>query len=177
MKEDTYFLQCGWMSFMFSLRCLLSEINIEGFMGTVAVGSVAVLRHVQQCGFDKLHALSSTLRPGSNFWHLPPSLGKGPETLYAGQKLNDNEWHTVRVVRRGKSLKLTVDDDVAEGKCDCGGLCLCFHCLVCLPFPFWKFLFSLKEVTHRVLSGQVQTRLRISLYSVFHNPFLQLVYR
>ncbi|XP_048806037.1 neurexin 3 isoform X3 [Lagopus muta] len=40
---------------------------------------------------------------------------KGPETLYAGQKLNDNEWHTVRVVRRGKSLKLVVDDDVAEG--------------------------------------------------------------
>ncbi|XP_031746710.1 neurexin 3 isoform X11 [Xenopus tropicalis] len=40
---------------------------------------------------------------------------KGPETLYAGQKLNDNEWHTVRVVRRGKTLKLTVDDDVAEG--------------------------------------------------------------
>ncbi|XP_027528605.1 neurexin 3 isoform X9 [Neopelma chrysocephalum] len=40
---------------------------------------------------------------------------KGPETLYAGQKLNDNEWHTVRVVRRGKSLKLIVDDDVAEG--------------------------------------------------------------
>nr|XP_033807905.1 neurexin 3 [Geotrypetes seraphini] len=40
---------------------------------------------------------------------------KGPETLYAGQKLNDNAWHTVRVVRRGKSLKLTVDDDVAEG--------------------------------------------------------------
>ncbi|XP_078133850.1 neurexin 3a [Sander vitreus] len=41
---------------------------------------------------------------------------KGPETLYAGQKLNDNEWHTVRVVRRGKSYKLTVDDDVAEGQ-------------------------------------------------------------
>ncbi|XP_069493979.1 neurexin 3 isoform X9 [Ambystoma mexicanum] len=40
---------------------------------------------------------------------------KGPEILYAGQKLSDNEWHTVRVVRRGKSLKLTVDDDVAEG--------------------------------------------------------------
>lgn len=44
------------------------------------------------------------------------TLGKGPETLYAGQKLNDNEWHTVRVVRRGKNLKLTVDDDVAEGE-------------------------------------------------------------
>nr|XP_054597948.1 neurexin 3a isoform X5 [Nothobranchius furzeri] len=41
---------------------------------------------------------------------------KGPETLYAGQKLNDNEWHTVRVVRRGKAYKLTVDDDVAEGQ-------------------------------------------------------------
>ncbi|XP_056152332.1 neurexin 3a [Lampris incognitus] len=41
---------------------------------------------------------------------------KGPETLYAGQKLNDNEWHTVHVVRRGKIYKLTVDDDVAEGQ-------------------------------------------------------------
>nr|XP_023842075.1 neurexin-3a-like [Salvelinus alpinus] len=41
---------------------------------------------------------------------------KGPETLYAGQKLNDNEWHTVRVVRRGKTYKLTVDDDIAEGQ-------------------------------------------------------------
>ncbi|XP_059386923.1 neurexin 1a isoform X5 [Carassius carassius] len=35
---------------------------------------------------------------------------KGPETIFAGQNLNDNEWHTVRVIRRGKSLKLTVDD-------------------------------------------------------------------
>ncbi|OBS56872.1 hypothetical protein A6R68_12003, partial [Neotoma lepida] len=64
----------------------------------------------------------------SMFHEAKPSLketmlSKGPETLYAGQKLNDNEWHTVRVVRRGKSLKLTVDDDVAEGKCDYG---VCF---------------------------------------------------
>ncbi|XP_015218512.1 neurexin 1a isoform X13 [Lepisosteus oculatus] len=35
---------------------------------------------------------------------------KGPETIFAGYNLNDNEWHTVRVVRRGKSLKLTVDE-------------------------------------------------------------------
>ncbi|XP_061562722.1 neurexin 1a isoform X15 [Phycodurus eques] len=35
---------------------------------------------------------------------------KGPETIFAGSGLNDNEWHTVRVVRRGKGLKLTVDD-------------------------------------------------------------------
>uniref|UniRef100_A0A8C5F8W3 Neurexin 3b n=1 Tax=Gadus morhua TaxID=8049 RepID=A0A8C5F8W3_GADMO len=41
---------------------------------------------------------------------------KGPEVIYAGQKLNDNEWHAVRVVRRGKNFKLTVDEDVAEGQ-------------------------------------------------------------
>ncbi|XP_045062015.1 neurexin-1a-like isoform X24 [Coregonus clupeaformis] len=41
---------------------------------------------------------------------LNVNLGKGPETIFAGVGLNDNEWHTVRVVRRGKSLKLTVDD-------------------------------------------------------------------
>ncbi|XP_029110229.1 neurexin 1a isoform X11 [Scleropages formosus] len=35
---------------------------------------------------------------------------KGPETIFAGYNLNDNEWHTVRVVRRGKNLKLTVDE-------------------------------------------------------------------
>ncbi|XP_041721112.1 neurexin-3 isoform X10 [Coregonus clupeaformis] len=41
---------------------------------------------------------------------------KGPEILYAGQKLNDNDWHSVRVVRRGKNFKLTVDEDMAEGQ-------------------------------------------------------------
>uniref|UniRef100_A0A674BVX2 Neurexin 3b n=1 Tax=Salmo trutta TaxID=8032 RepID=A0A674BVX2_SALTR len=41
---------------------------------------------------------------------------KGPETLYAGQKLNDNDWHSVRVVRRGKNFKLTVDEDMSEGQ-------------------------------------------------------------
>uniref|UniRef100_A0A4W3HPC4 Neurexin 1 n=1 Tax=Callorhinchus milii TaxID=7868 RepID=A0A4W3HPC4_CALMI len=50
--------------------------------------------------------------------HLPyPYAGKGPEMLYAGQNLNDNEWHTVRVVRRGKSLKLIVDEfQAVEGQ-------------------------------------------------------------
>lgn len=42
--------------------------------------------------------------------------GKGPETLFAGHKLNDNEWHTVRVVRRGKSLQLSVDNVTVEGE-------------------------------------------------------------
>ncbi|XP_072526620.1 neurexin-1a-like isoform X6 [Salminus brasiliensis] len=41
---------------------------------------------------------------------LTINLGKGPETLFAGQNLNDNEWHTVRVMRRGKNLQLTVDE-------------------------------------------------------------------
>ncbi|XP_028296014.1 neurexin 3b isoform X14 [Gouania willdenowi] len=41
---------------------------------------------------------------------------KGPEVLYAGQKLNDNEWHSVRVHRRGKNFKLTVDEDQAQGQ-------------------------------------------------------------
>ncbi|XP_072895449.1 neurexin 3a isoform X37 [Hemitrygon akajei] len=47
---------------------------------------------------------------------LTVNLGKGPETLYAGQKLNDNDWHAVRVVRRGKHLKLMVDEVTAEGQ-------------------------------------------------------------
>ncbi|XP_042295639.1 neurexin-2-beta isoform X18 [Sceloporus undulatus] len=45
---------------------------------------------------------------------LTVNLGKGPETLFAGQKLNDNEWHTVRVVRRGKNLQLSVDNVTVE---------------------------------------------------------------
>ncbi|XP_077961837.1 neurexin-2-beta isoform X10 [Gasterosteus aculeatus] len=44
------------------------------------------------------------------------NLSKGPETLFAGQKLNDNEWHTVKVVRRGKSLQLSVDNVTVEGQ-------------------------------------------------------------
>ncbi|KAK1792157.1 hypothetical protein P4O66_001927 [Electrophorus voltai] len=42
--------------------------------------------------------------------------GKGPETLFAGQKLNDNEWHSVKVVRRGKNLQLSVDNVTVEGQ-------------------------------------------------------------
>ncbi|CAO2584456.1 Nrxn2 [Lemmus lemmus] len=47
---------------------------------------------------------------------IPGAAGKGPETLFAGHKLNDNEWHTVRVVRRGKSLQLSVDNVTVEGQ-------------------------------------------------------------
>lgn len=157
------------MSFTFLWRCLLLEIDTEDSIGTVDIGSMALLGHVQQCGFDKLSALSSTSRTGSNFWPLPPFLGKGPETLYAGQKLNDNEWHTVRVVRRGKSLKLTVDDDVAEGKC---GYNVCFHS--CLPFPLWKVSAYLVEATHPALYGQAEARWRIPFFCISQSFFFNL---
>uniref|UniRef100_A0A3P8ZDP0 Neurexin 1 n=1 Tax=Esox lucius TaxID=8010 RepID=A0A3P8ZDP0_ESOLU len=48
-----------------------------------------------------------TVNLGTHIYCQP---SKGPETIFSGVGLNDNEWHTVRVVRRGKSLKLTVDD-------------------------------------------------------------------
>ncbi|KAM6289121.1 LOW QUALITY PROTEIN: neurexin-2-like, partial [Aegotheles albertisi] len=41
---------------------------------------------------------------------------KGPETLVAGQRLDDNEWHSVRVLRRGRSLQLAVDNVTVEGQ-------------------------------------------------------------
>ncbi|XP_041948032.1 neurexin 2a isoform X11 [Alosa sapidissima] len=47
---------------------------------------------------------------------LTVNLGKGPETLLAGRKLNDNEWHSVKVVRRGKSLQLSVDNETVDGQ-------------------------------------------------------------
>ncbi|XP_072887463.1 neurexin-2-like isoform X24 [Hemitrygon akajei] len=47
---------------------------------------------------------------------LTVNLGKGPEMLHAGQKVNDNEWHSVRVVRRGKGLQLSVDNITVEGQ-------------------------------------------------------------
>uniref|UniRef100_A0A3P9Q1Q1 Neurexin 2 n=1 Tax=Poecilia reticulata TaxID=8081 RepID=A0A3P9Q1Q1_POERE len=43
------------------------------------------------------------------------NLSKGPETLLVGEKLNDNEWHTVKVARRGKNLQLSVDNVTMEG--------------------------------------------------------------
>ena len=61
-----------------------------------------------------------SLAPPPSLINAPYSSGKGPEVIYAGQKLNDNEWHAVRVVRRGKHFKLTVDEDVAEGIPDAG---------------------------------------------------------
>lgn len=64
---------------------------------------------------DYARSVDSVVVPPLPSTNAPSSSGKGPEVLYAGQKLNDNEWHSVRVIRRGKNFKLTVDDDMAEG--------------------------------------------------------------
>ncbi|XP_077566297.1 neurexin-3b-like isoform X10 [Stigmatopora nigra] len=81
------------------------------------------LRFMSQRAFGLLMAATSressdTLRLelDSGRVKLTVNLGKGPEVLYAGQKLNDNEWHSVRVVRRGKNIKLIVGDDISEGE-------------------------------------------------------------
>ncbi|KAJ8348342.1 hypothetical protein SKAU_G00269310 [Synaphobranchus kaupii] len=55
------------------------------------------------------------------------NLSKGPETVFAGQKLNDNEWHAVKVVRRGKSLQLSVDNVTVEGQMSGAHTRLEFH--------------------------------------------------
>ncbi|XP_073790843.1 neurexin-2-beta isoform X13 [Danio rerio] len=55
------------------------------------------------------------------------NLSKGPETLFAGHKLNDNEWHSVKVVRRGKSLQLSVDNVTVEGQMSGAHTQLEFH--------------------------------------------------
>ncbi|XP_046723375.1 neurexin 2a isoform X2 [Silurus meridionalis] len=55
------------------------------------------------------------------------NLSKGPETLNAGHKLNDNEWHSVKVVRRGKSLQLSVDNVTVEGQMSGAHTQLEFH--------------------------------------------------
>uniref|UniRef100_A0A671X5C9 Neurexin 3a n=1 Tax=Sparus aurata TaxID=8175 RepID=A0A671X5C9_SPAAU len=80
-------------------------------MATTSRDSADTLRLELDGGRVKL-----TVNLGIELYCAPSTFSKGPETLYAGQKLNDNEWHTVRVVRRGKTYKLMVDDDVAEGQ-------------------------------------------------------------
>jgi len=70
--------------------------------------------------------------------------GKGPETMFAGQNLNDNEWHTVRVIRRGKSLKLTVDDlPTVEGIQFCFLLFICFILTVTMGVTHFDYLVCL----------------------------------
>nr|XP_056709774.1 neurexin-1 isoform X18 [Euleptes europaea] len=75
-------------------------------MATTSRESADTLRLELDAGRVKLTVNLDCIRINCNS-------SKGPETLFAGYNLNDNEWHTVRVVRRGKSLKLVVDDQQA----------------------------------------------------------------
>ncbi|XP_036843602.1 neurexin-2 isoform X5 [Oncorhynchus mykiss] len=97
------------------------KIIIPGTMHTEAED--VALRFMSQRAFGLLVATTSkesadTLRlelDGGRV-KLTVNLGKGPETLFAGQKLNDNEWHMVKVVRRGKIFQLSVDNVTVEGQ-------------------------------------------------------------
>lgn len=59
-------------------------------------------------------------------------LGKGPEVLLVGEKLNDNEWHAVKVVRRGKNLQLSVDNVTVEGRVGAEAVQRITACLLCV---------------------------------------------
>ncbi|XP_077901853.1 neurexin-2-beta isoform X38 [Ictidomys tridecemlineatus] len=91
-----------------SLR-FMSQRAYGLMMATTSRESADTLRLELDGGQMKLTVNLDCLRVG-----CAPS--KGPETLFAGHKLNDNEWHTVRVVRRGKSLQLSVDNVTVEGQ-------------------------------------------------------------
>ncbi|XP_028917603.1 neurexin-2-beta isoform X25 [Ornithorhynchus anatinus] len=91
-----------------SLR-FMSQRAYGLMMATTSKESADTLRLELDGGQMKLTVNLDCLRVG-----CAPS--KGPETLFAGHKLNDNEWHTVRVVRRGKSLQLSVDNVTVEGQ-------------------------------------------------------------
>ncbi|XP_078238181.1 neurexin-2-beta isoform X21 [Pogona vitticeps] len=91
-----------------SLR-FMSQRAYGFMMATTSKESADTLRLELDGGQMKLTVNLDCVRIGCN-----PS--KGPETLFAGHKLNDNEWHTVRVVRRGKNLQLSVDNVTVEGQ-------------------------------------------------------------
>ncbi|XP_041817968.1 neurexin 1a isoform X3 [Chelmon rostratus] len=80
-------------------------------MATTSRNSADTLRLELDGGRVRLTVnLGMSLDGVENCIRINCTASKGPETIFAGSGLNDNEWHTVRVVRRGKSLKLTVDD-------------------------------------------------------------------
>uniref|UniRef100_UPI003AAB1CFD neurexin-2-beta isoform X9 n=1 Tax=Centroberyx gerrardi TaxID=166262 RepID=UPI003AAB1CFD len=85
-----------------SLR-FMSQRAFGLLMATTSQESADTLRLELDGGRVKLTVNLDCIRIDCN-------LSKGPEILLVGQKLNDNEWHTVKVVRRGKNLQLSVDN-------------------------------------------------------------------
>lgn len=99
--------------------CTCAHLRVQGRV------SVCSARHRKPHAGTQQHGAHSPLG----------AAGKGPETLFAGHKLNDNEWHTVRVVRRGKSLQLSVDNVTVEGECSGPGR-------GAIPSHLWMAVFS-----------------------------------
>uniref|UniRef100_A0A8C2J6I1 Neurexin 2 n=1 Tax=Cyprinus carpio TaxID=7962 RepID=A0A8C2J6I1_CYPCA len=81
-------------------------------MATTSKESADTLRLELDGGRVKLTVNLDCIRIDCNL----SKCGKGPEILMAGQKLNDNEWHSVKVVRRGRNLQLSVDNVTVEGQ-------------------------------------------------------------
>ncbi|KAM9847109.1 LOW QUALITY PROTEIN: neurexin-2-beta [Aulostomus maculatus] len=90
-----------------SLR-FMSQRAFGLLMATTSQESADTLRLELDGGRVKLTVNLDCIRIDCN-------LSKGPELLLLGEKLNDNEWHTVKVVRRGKNLQLSVDNVTVEG--------------------------------------------------------------
>ncbi|XP_054611552.1 neurexin-2-like isoform X9 [Dunckerocampus dactyliophorus] len=90
-----------------SLR-FMSQRAFGLLMATTSQQSADTLRVELDAGRLKLTVNLDCIRIDCN-------LSKGPEVLLLGDKLNDNEWHSVKVVRRGKHLHLSVDNATAEG--------------------------------------------------------------
>ncbi|XP_035999027.1 neurexin 2a isoform X6 [Fundulus heteroclitus] len=90
-----------------SLR-FMSQRAFGLLMATTSQQSADTLRVELDGGRVKLTVNLDCIRIDCN-------LSKGPETLLVGEKLNDNEWHTVKVARRGKNLQLRVDNVTMEG--------------------------------------------------------------
>nr|XP_043897319.1 neurexin-2-like isoform X8 [Solea senegalensis] len=90
-----------------SLR-FMSQRAFGLLMATTSQQSADTLRLELDGGRVKLTVNLDCIRIDCN-------LSKGPEILVIGEKLNDNEWHSVKVVRRGKNLQLSVDNVTVEG--------------------------------------------------------------
>ncbi|XP_034034326.1 neurexin-2-like isoform X5 [Thalassophryne amazonica] len=90
-----------------SLR-FMSQRAFGLLVATTSQQSADTLRLELDAGRVKLTVNLDCIRIDCN-------LSKGPEILLVGEKLNDNEWHAVQVVRRGKNLQLSVDNVTVEG--------------------------------------------------------------
>ncbi|KAK9955556.1 hypothetical protein ABG768_015420 [Culter alburnus] len=99
------------------------------FMSQRAYGLLMATTSKESADTLRLELDGGRVRLTVNLGNLSPltSECKGPETLFAGHKLNDNEWHSVKVVRRGKSLQLSVDNVTVEGQMSGAHTQLEFH--------------------------------------------------